>query len=614
MATCHSANPARNSHQEAEPRKTPAIIVIGDTELWTPAARTPKTAMNETIVAGLAKVSRTVPPKAVHNPRPFVRAASAASGARQVRQARTRSRAAPPSASGTRAVVSAAMSQVTPRAPTVPYVASATAAPSPVANPIRNPRSIVRWIVSSPIGPTGAATDRPTTIALTKTIASNMVRSVGIPRRSSRQYPIRRGAGASGLVRLVGELRGVQLGVQPAGGEELVMGPALDDPAALDDEDLIGGTDRRQPVRDHDRRTTLHRLVQRPLNRDLRLGVEMSRCLVEHDDRRCLEQQPCDREPLPLTSRQPVAALPHHRGQTVGETPYEIGDLRVGERTPQLVVGRVRLGIPKVRTDRVVEHVRVLRDVADARAQRVEAQRAYVVSTEAMPDVSRASGRSAIVGARSSTSNTRSKLTRALITSIRTFVSCTSGPYRRSSSPASAVSVPTVSSLSMASHPPAPYTRATASDETSVRDVTKKRPIMAIRMPVRCTAAAVLANCSCSSLARPKSFTSSAPETLNRSVMAPDSSPLSCWAVRVRSASFVPTSRAGTRKIGSRISAASVSCHERAIIATSVTASPTMFETTVDRVDVNACCAPRTSDWSLDVSLPVCVREKKASG
>src|SRR5674476_359500 len=99
MATCHSANPARtsaepmlirrrqtsskrvlvaettvarNSHQEAEPRKTPAIIVIGDTELWTPAARTPKTAMNETIVAGLARVSRTVPPKAAHTPRPFV--------------------------------------------------------------------------------------------------------------------------------------------------------------------------------------------------------------------------------------------------------------------------------------------------------------------------------------------------------------------------------------------------------------------------------------------------------------------------------------------------------------------------------------------------------------
>jgi len=83
-----------------------------------------------------------------------------------------------------------------------------------------------------------------------------------------------------------------------------------------------------------------------------------------------------------LTTRQPVAALPHHRGQTVGETPYEIGDLRVGERTPQLVVGRVRLGVPKVRTDRVVEHVRVLRDVADARAQRVEAQRVHVVATD----------------------------------------------------------------------------------------------------------------------------------------------------------------------------------------------------------------------------------------
>ena len=37
---------ARNNHQAAEPRKTPAIIVTGDTEPWTPAASTPKTAMN----------------------------------------------------------------------------------------------------------------------------------------------------------------------------------------------------------------------------------------------------------------------------------------------------------------------------------------------------------------------------------------------------------------------------------------------------------------------------------------------------------------------------------------------------------------------------------------
>jgi hypothetical protein len=55
-----------------------------------------------------------------------------------------------------------------------------------------------------------------------------------------------------------------------------------------------------------------------------------------------------------------------------------------------------------------------------------------------------------------------------------------------------------------------------------------------------------------------------------------------------------------------------VSCHDREIIATSVTARPTMFETTVDRVEVNACCAPSTSDWSREVSLPVCVREKNA--
>jgi len=38
------------------------------------------------------------------------------------------------------------------------------------------------------------------------------------------------------------------------------------------------------------------------------------------------------------------------------------------------------------------------------------------------------------------------------------------------------------------------------------------------------------------------------------------------------------------------------------------------LDTSVDSVDVNACWAPVTSDWSRETSLPVCEREKNASG
>lgn len=51
-----------------------------------------------------------------------------------------------------------------PNAPTAPYSPSATAAPMPVASPAGQPRSIERWIVSRPIGPTGAAIESPISI------------------------------------------------------------------------------------------------------------------------------------------------------------------------------------------------------------------------------------------------------------------------------------------------------------------------------------------------------------------------------------------------------------------------------------------------------------------
>ena len=58
------------------------------------------------------------------------------------------------------------------------------------------------------------------------------------------------------------------------------------------------------------------------------------------------------------------------------------------------------------------------------------------------PGSSTASGASSIIGSRSSTSKTRSKLTSALITSTRAFDSAVSGPYSRVSSSASVTTVP----------------------------------------------------------------------------------------------------------------------------------------------------------------------------
>ena len=53
--------PVSSSHQAADPTSTPATIHSGDGRLGRPPPSEPNTAMNDTMVAGLASVSANVP-------------------------------------------------------------------------------------------------------------------------------------------------------------------------------------------------------------------------------------------------------------------------------------------------------------------------------------------------------------------------------------------------------------------------------------------------------------------------------------------------------------------------------------------------------------------------
>ncbi len=117
-----------------------------------------------------------------------------------------------------------------------------------------------------------------------------------------------------------------------------------------------------------------------------------------------------------------------------------------------------------------------------------------------------------------------------------------------------------------------------------------------------------------SSAGRPKSLTSKAPPTLNRSVMLAESRALVCICSRVRPESFRPAHFAGNRKTGSIASAISVICQDRMNMkAATITRLITLL-TTPDSVEVKARWAPITSLLSRETSEPVLVREKKASG
>src|SRR5947209_449916 len=84
----------------------------------------------------------------------------------------------------------------------------------------------------------------------------------------------------------------------------------LDDTAAVEDADKIGIDDRRQPVRNHDRRTTAHQRSQGGLYLALALGIERRGRLVEQQDRGVLQHRAGDRQALALSAgeAQPMLA------------------------------------------------------------------------------------------------------------------------------------------------------------------------------------------------------------------------------------------------------------------------------------------------------------------
>ena len=142
----------------------------------------------------------------------------------------------------------------------------------------------------------------------------------------------------------------------------------------------------------------------------------------------------------------------------------------------------------------------------------------------------------------------------------------------------------------------------------------KTRWNVACLIPMSRTPAARSSNAARSSAGRPKSLTSIAPETLNRSCIIVFISALRFMPWRKRRPSRGANTLAGTRKIGTSSSATKVICHERIAIVASTSRTMTALPTTLLRRSVKACWAPMMSLFSRLMSAPVWVREKNAMG
>ena len=147
------------------------------------------------------------------------------------------------------------------------------------------------------------------------------------------------------------------------------MGADLGDPTIFDERDAIGAADGRQAMGDHQRRAVLHRMVEGSLDQGFVLVVQMAGRLIEHHDRRVLQEQPGDRKALLLATAQPIAAFADDGVVAVGQRRDRVVDAGSLRGSNQLVVGGVERGVTQVVADGLVEQVRVLRHHTDRGTQ-----------------------------------------------------------------------------------------------------------------------------------------------------------------------------------------------------------------------------------------------------
>ncbi len=102
-----------------------------------------------------------------------------------------------------------------------------------------------------------------------------------------------------------------QLGEDPAALDQLGVGADLGDPALVEDEDAVGLAQGGQTVSDQDDGAVGAGGVDGILHPSLTLVIQRGGPLVEDQDRRVLEEDPGQGNPLSLASGEVLAPLGH---------------------------------------------------------------------------------------------------------------------------------------------------------------------------------------------------------------------------------------------------------------------------------------------------------------
>ena len=151
-----------------------------------------------------------------------------------------------------------------------------------------------------------------------------------------------------------------------------MVGAVLDDPAPVDHVDHVSRHYRGQTVGYGDGRSVAHERLQRHLDVSLARRVERRRGLVENQDARVVQDDPGDREPLALSTGQPVAALPDNGVVPVWERIDPVVDVCGSRGGLDLSLGGVGPGVQQIAPQAGVEQVALLRHVPDHAGEGVQ--------------------------------------------------------------------------------------------------------------------------------------------------------------------------------------------------------------------------------------------------
>ena len=173
------------------------------------------------------------------------------------------------------------------------------------------------------------------------------------------------------LARFVGlALARPQARIEAAFGQQLEMLALLDDLAAIEHDDVVGMHDGGEAMRDDEARALARHAFERVLDLALGMAVERRGRLVEHQDRRRLQDGAGDRHALLLAAGEFQAALADQRVVALRQRHDEVVDLGEPRRLAHLGLARIGFAVADVVFDRVVEQHGILRHHADRRPER----------------------------------------------------------------------------------------------------------------------------------------------------------------------------------------------------------------------------------------------------